>query len=94
MQKNTGKKIALGVFVCLGTGLFIVGIYFIGNKQQMFSTIFRIRAIFRDVNGLQVGNNVRFSGINVGTIENIEIISDTSVKVDMIIDEDVRKKTI
>ena len=38
-----------------------------------------------------VGNNVRFSGINVGTVENIEIINDTSVRVNMVIDENTHR---
>jgi phospholipid/cholesterol/gamma-HCH transport system substrate-binding protein len=91
MKKDTGNKMKLGIFVSLGLTLFILGIYFIGNRQQLFSTTFRISGIFKDVNGLQVGNNVRFSGIIVGTIDNVEIISDTAVRVDMVIEEKVRK---
>ncbi|MES2592120.1 MAG: MlaD family protein [Bacteroidota bacterium] len=91
MKKNSNNKIRLGVFVTLGIALFIVGIYFIGNRQHLFSSTFRISGIFKDVNGLQVGNNVRFAGINVGTIENIEIVSDTTVRVDMIIDVGTQK---
>jgi phospholipid/cholesterol/gamma-HCH transport system substrate-binding protein len=91
MQKNKGNTIKLGIFVSLGLVLFIAGIYFIGQKQQLFSTTFRISGLFKDISGLQVGNNVRFSGINVGVIENIEMIADTSVRVDLIIDEKARK---
>jgi phospholipid/cholesterol/gamma-HCH transport system substrate-binding protein len=40
---------------------------------------------------LQVGNNVRFSGINVGTVDNIEIVNDSTVKVDMLIQKEVQK---
>ena len=47
--------------------------------------------VFSDISGLQVGNNVRFSGINVGVIEEIQQITDTTVKVDMIIEETSRK---
>lgn len=91
MSKNTGNNIRVGLFVCIASLLLIVAVYYIGKKQQLFSQTFRITGIFKDVNGLRVGNNVRFSGINVGTIENVEIISDTAVKVDMIIDEEVRR---
>ncbi len=91
MQKDNGHKIKLGIFVSAGLFLLIAGIYFIGDKQQLFSKTFQISGIFKDVNGLQVGNNVRFSGINVGIIENIEIVSDTAVKVDFSIDEATRK---
>ncbi len=91
MKKEPGKKITLGVFVIAGILLFISSIYFVGQKQHMFSTTFRLRSSFKDVSGLQVGNNVRFSGINFGTIESITLISDTSARVDMMLDEGVRK---
>jgi phospholipid/cholesterol/gamma-HCH transport system substrate-binding protein len=91
MKKNTGNKVKLGIFVFFGIVLFIAGIYFIGNRQQLFSNTFRISGIFKSVNGLKIGNNVQFSGINVGTIENIEIISDTTVRVNMIIEEITRR---
>jgi phospholipid/cholesterol/gamma-HCH transport system substrate-binding protein len=91
MKKKSANSIKLGVFVTVSLVLLIAGIYYIGQKQRLFSDVFRISGVFNNVNGLQVGNNIRFSGINVGTVENITIISDTSVRVDMIIDEDVQK---
>ena len=91
MKTKPGNSIKLGVFVTAGLVLLICGIYFIGQKQRLFSDVFRISGVFNNVSGLLVGNNVRFSGINVGTVESITIISDTSVRVDMIIDEDVQK---
>ena len=91
MQNSKGSKINLGVFVSIGLVLFIAGIYFIGEKQQMFSETFQISGVFRDISGLQVGNNVRFSGINVGVIKDIEMIADTAVRVDFVIDEKARK---
>jgi phospholipid/cholesterol/gamma-HCH transport system substrate-binding protein len=40
---------------------------------------------------LQVGNNIRFSGINVGTVDNIKIINDSTVRVDMMIRKEVQQ---
>jgi len=57
----------------------------------MFSKTVEINGVFSDVSGLQVGNNVRFTGINVGTIAAVEIISDSSVKVSMTIETKVQK---
>jgi len=91
MQKQSINKIKLGIFVAIGIALFLAGIYYIGETKKLFSTTFRISAMFKDVNGLQVGNNVRFAGINVGTIEAIEIITDSTVKVDMILDVKTQK---
>ena len=86
MKKTTSFKIRLGIFITLGMAIFIVGIYFIGQRQQMFRSTFRVSGVFKDVSGLQPGNNVRLSGITVGTVEDISIVSDSSIKVDIIVD--------
>jgi phospholipid/cholesterol/gamma-HCH transport system substrate-binding protein len=91
MKKNTSNKIKLGIFTSLGIAVLILGIYFIGERQQLFRSTFRLSGVFKDVAGLQAGSNVRLSGVNVGTVENIVIISDTSVKVVILIDESTRK---
>lgn len=91
MKKDTSNKIRLGIFISLGIAVFILGIYFIGERQQLFRSTFRVSGVFKDVAGLQAGNNVRFSGINVGTVENISVVSDTSVRVEILIDESTRK---
>lgn len=91
MQKTTGNKIKLGIFVSISITLFIVGIYLIGQKQQLFSSTFCIHGIFEDISGLQVGNNVRFSGINIGIVEDIQQITDSTVIVTMTVDDDTKK---
>ena len=91
MKKNTTNKIRLGIFVSFGIAILIVGLYYIGEKQQLFTSTFRVNGIFKDVAGLQTGSNVRFLGINVGTVNNINIISDSSVSVEIIIDENTQK---
>ena len=91
MKKNTTNKMKLGIFISLGITVFILAIYFIGEKQQLFRSTFRLSGVFKDVGGLQAGNNVRLSGINVGTIDNVTIISDTSVRVVILVDESTRK---
>ncbi len=91
MKKESTNKIKVGIFVSLGITIFVLGIYFIGERQQLFSSTFRVSGIFKDVAGLQVGNNVRLSGVNVGTIDKIAIVSDTSVSVEILIEESTRK---
>jgi phospholipid/cholesterol/gamma-HCH transport system substrate-binding protein len=91
MKKDTSNKIKLGIFISIGMMVFIIGIYFLGEGQQLFRSTILISGVFRDVAGLQPGNNVRLSGINVGTVDNIIIVSDSSVRVDILISESVRK---
>jgi phospholipid/cholesterol/gamma-HCH transport system substrate-binding protein len=89
MEKTTGQKIQLGLFVIIGLLLFVLAVYFIGDKQKMFGKTNHLTCVFNNVNGLQLGNNVRYSGVNVGTVQSIEMISDTIIKVDMIIDKSI-----
>lgn len=69
----------------------MIAMYFIGDKQNLFGSTFEAYAIFEDVNGLQKGNNIRFSGINVGTVDDIEIINSNTVLVTMSIQSEVQK---
>ena len=70
-RKKTQNIVRLGLFVTIGAVLFILAVYLIGSNQNLFGKTFRISSTFGNVNGLQPGNNVRYSGINVGTVENI-----------------------
>lgn len=92
MDTTTQKfKIRLGLFVAGGLTLFVLAIFVIGKQKNLFNPVFKLTSTFYNVSGLQVGNNIRFSGINVGTVDNISIINDSTVKVDMLIKKDVKK---
>ncbi len=91
MKKESGFTWKLGMFVIIGLALFIGTIYFVGKQKNLFGNTFHLKAQFKTVSGLKEGNNVRFSGINIGTVSGIELITDTSVLVDLIIKKDVQK---
>lgn len=84
-------KIRLGLFVIFGLALFVAAIFIIGRQKNLFNPVFKLTTTFYNVSGLQVGNNVRFAGINVGTVDNISIITDSTVRVDMLIRKEVQK---
>jgi len=81
----------IGFFTFIGLLILVLAIFFIGNRKNMFSSTFTIYGTFKNVNGLQVGNNVRFAGINVGVVEAINIVTDSSVRVDVTLNNEVRK---
>jgi phospholipid/cholesterol/gamma-HCH transport system substrate-binding protein len=91
MKKEGNYKWKLGMFVSIGLLIFIVTIYLVGKQKNLFGSTIKLTTVFRSVSGLQEGNNVRFDGINVGTVENIQIMSDTSVEVAMVIQKDVQR---
>lgn len=84
-------KFRLGLFIVIGIGLFVLGIFIIGKQKNLFNPVFSLKANFQNVSGLQVGNTIRFSGINIGTVDNIRIINDSTVRVEMLIKKDVQK---
>lgn len=86
MQFERGKKIRLGLFILLGTVIFVAFFYLVGRSSQLFSKSLTIHTSFPSVSGLRTGDHVRFSGIIIGTISNLVITSETSVQVDMSID--------
>ncbi|WP_317900113.1 MlaD family protein [Aurantibacillus circumpalustris] len=91
MKKETTNSLKLGVFVSVTIALLMGGMYYIGKRQQLFGSTFELTAVFKDIGGLQVGNNIRFSGINVGVVNDIVQTTDTTVKVTMLINDDTRK---
>ena len=84
-------KVRLGLFVAGGLALFVLAIFIIGKQKNLFNPVFKLTTTFYNVSGLQVGNNIRFSGIVIGTVDNIGIINDSTVRVDMLIRKEVKQ---
>jgi phospholipid/cholesterol/gamma-HCH transport system substrate-binding protein len=91
MKKMTSVR--LGFFIILGIALLVVGVFLIGQKESLFSSTFNVKAYFKDVQGLRSGATVRLSGIDVGTVKNVEIVNDTTgrVAVDMNLQTDIQR---
>lgn len=91
MKLSVGKSIRLGFFIIIGIAIFASAIYIIGKQRNLFGNTFTVSGVFKDVSGLKVGNNVRYSGINVGTVSNINLINDTLVKVQVTLEKKVHQ---
>jgi len=92
METHTPQfKVRLGLFVAGGLALFVLAIFIIGKQKNLFNPVFKLTTTFYNVSGLQVGNNIRFSGITVGTVDNISIVNDSTVRVDMLIRKEVKQ---
>ncbi len=91
MNKNLIRKLVIAFFIIIGLLLFLVAIFVIGSKQNMFTSTMKINSIFETVSGLLEGSNVRFNGISVGTVDKINIVSGNKVMVEMTIVSSVRK---
>lgn len=91
MKTNLSQKVKTGIFVALGIGILFATVFIIGNQKNLFDNTFTIKANFNNVSGLQVGNLVRFAGINVGTVNDISIVNDTTVQVSLSVQSHVKK---
>lgn len=91
IQQQVSYHLKLGVFLAIGALLLASGIFFIGQMRNLFSRTFSVYAVFSDVDGLQAGNNVRFGGMHIGSIQSVAMISDTSIRVFMIIEKNMNQ---
>jgi phospholipid/cholesterol/gamma-HCH transport system substrate-binding protein len=90
MKTHAIKTIKLGIFVLAGLLFLIVLLYMIGRNQNLFGKTFVLKTRFANVQGLVSGNNVRYAGIEVGTVKKIIILNDTTVEVVMIIENNMK----
>lgn len=92
MFKNLANA-KLGIFIFLGSALLVILIFLLGNKGQLFSSTFTVKAYFKNTEGLRNGASVRFGGIDIGAVKSINIVSGTSgrVEVAMRIKEEIKR---
>jgi phospholipid/cholesterol/gamma-HCH transport system substrate-binding protein len=77
----------VGIFIFIGLAIFILTVLTLGNQQKTFQKSLTVNAVFDDVNGLQKGNNVWFSGVKIGTIKKVSLAGNEKVKVTLGIEE-------
>ena len=88
-MRSTGSRraVIVGIFIFLGLAIFIITVLTLGSQKKTFGDSVRLKSFFDNVNGLQQGNNIWFSGVKVGTIKKITIIGNGKVEVDMNVEE-------
>lgn len=90
MRNKKIDNTKVGVLVLAGLLFLIFTLYMIGKNRNLFGSTFTIKAVLNNVNGLVPGNNVRFKGMDVGTVKSISVANDTAIYVTMTIDEKIR----
>jgi len=92
MSTSPNKRaVTVGIFVVLGLIFLVAGILVIGNIHQTFSRKLRVTTLFDDVNGLQKGSNIWFSGVKIGTVKQVDFYGASQVKVIMNIDREAQR---
>ena len=63
----------LGAFIVLTLAVLAAGVFFIGSKEYIFGSTYRLKAQFDNVAGLAAGANVLVGGVTSGTVESISL---------------------
>jgi len=77
------QNLKLGIFTTFGIVIFLVGVYFVGSQNSLFSKTFSAYAIFKNVEGLNKGDGVWLSGVKIGIVKEVSIFQDGKVIVQL-----------
>ncbi len=83
MNEQNKRNVKLGIFIFTGLLFFAIGVLAIGNINKTFTKTVTISSVFKEVSGLQPGDNVWFSGVKVGTVKELQFQENADVKVTM-----------
>ena len=84
-------KLRVGAVITLALLTLFVTVFFAGNIQDLFSPKIQIKAEIKDIRGLRKGAPVWISGIEVGSVKNIDLNPEYGTLVAMLINKDAAK---
>lgn len=82
-NQNINRSLKVGAFVLGGILIFLATLFYLGNEKNLFNKTFTVSAIFKNVEGLKEGDNVWLSGVKIGTVKRVQIISEGKVIVSL-----------
>ncbi len=91
MSRSAINNTKLGIFVLAGLLFLVMTLFIIGKNRSFFGSYYSLRANFKNIYGLTRGNNVRYSGIQIGTVNDIKLLSDTVIEISFTVKKDMAK---
>ena len=67
------RYVGVGIFVVVGTVLFALAIFLIGNQHNFFAKHIELYTEFKNLNGLAKGAKVRVGGFDAGEVTDISV---------------------
>jgi len=90
MGNQRQSNLKLGVFIVAGLLVFLFFFIMVSKRRNLFGSAFELKTHFSNLNGLTKGDNVLFSGLQAGSVNRITILDDTTIEVNLAIDENLR----
>ena len=70
------REVKVGVLLLAAVVALAVGIFLLGERQNLFESTNRYFIRFQDVSGLNAGNPVQLAGVNVGSVAEVVLPED------------------
>ncbi len=67
------RAAGIGAFVIITGLLFVVALFMVGSRRMLFSDTFTVYAEFKSLGGVQVGSQVRVSGMSGGEVKGVGV---------------------
>ncbi len=87
---SSSRSVVVGIFSLIGIAILAITILTLGDQRKTFTESIVVTSYYSNVNGLQKGNNVWFTGVKVGTIRSVNIVQSGQVEVKMNIDQSAK----
>lgn len=82
-DQDIKRNMKLGAFVLGGVFIFLSSLFYLGREGNLFNRTFIVSAVFKNVEGLKEGDNVWLSGVKIGTVKRVQIVSEGKVIVSL-----------
>jgi phospholipid/cholesterol/gamma-HCH transport system substrate-binding protein len=90
-ESPTRQAAIVGLFIAVGLAILAGAVLTVGNLDDAFSRKIHVTAVFDGVSGLKTGSNIWFSGVKVGTVDDLQFTEDSKVEVSMALDRDAAR---
>lgn len=77
----------IGIFIAVAIAVFILAVLMVSGENNFFSKKFTLKVSFNNITGLKEGNNVWYSGMKVGTVEQIILKGNKLIEVVLSVEE-------
>lgn len=81
------RSMIVGILIFIGVIIFLAAVLTLGGRKKVFDKTITLSAVFNDVTGLLEGNNIWYSGVKIGTVDEVKILRQSSVEVVMKIEK-------
>jgi phospholipid/cholesterol/gamma-HCH transport system substrate-binding protein len=88
MKNKSNNSVWIGLFIFIALLGFVFAIFVIGNRRGMFKENMTLNAYFNSSDGVRRGALVKLLGVEIGTVNSVDITINNNVKIGLKIDKD------